>query len=120
MFTSDMTPIHRAVAGFETVLAVGWLDPAGGFPTGETTEQFREKLHVACTQNRVRETRSPYLCPFCRPEDGIVCGSCEVHIPGPDGRVLFAVPSLIYHYVTAHRYRPPDEFVSAVEQFTAR
>ena len=33
---------------------------------------------------------------------------------GYKGRV-FASPSLICHYVAAHDYRPPDEFITAVE-----
>jgi hypothetical protein len=27
---------------------------------------------------------------------------------------VFAAPSLVYHYVAAHDYRPPDEFIAAV------
>ncbi|WP_199758054.1 hypothetical protein [Micromonospora sp. Llam0] len=30
---------------------------------------------------------------------------------------MFAAPSLIWHYVTAHSYRPPAEFIEAVEQY---
>jgi hypothetical protein len=30
-----------------------------------------------------------------------------------DGRV-YAAPSLVHHYVIAHGYRPPDEFIAAV------
>ncbi len=32
---------------------------------------------------------------------------------GQDGTV-YAAPDLIYHYVVAHHYRPPDEFIQAV------
>jgi hypothetical protein len=28
---------------------------------------------------------------------------------------VFAAPNLIYHYVSDHRYRPPHEFIQAVE-----
>ncbi|AVT38709.1 hypothetical protein [Plantactinospora sp. BB1] len=39
--------------------------------------------------------------------------------PGdPSGSgVMFAAPSLIWHYVTAHSYRPPTEFIEAVQQY---
>ena len=32
---------------------------------------------------------------------------------GATGRV-YAAPTLIWHYVTEHGYRPPDEFIDAV------
>jgi hypothetical protein len=40
-------------------------------------------------------------------------GSAEIRVPGSGGRI-YAAPDLIYHYVEAHGYRPPDEFVEAV------
>ncbi len=27
---------------------------------------------------------------------------------------VYAAPSLVHHYVVAHDYRPPDEFIAAV------
>ena len=37
----------------------------------------------------------------------------EVWIPGDDGRV-YASPVMLAHYVKAHHYVPPPEFLSAV------
>jgi len=35
-------------------------------------------------------------------------GHAEIRVP-THAETMFAAPSLIWHYVTAHRYRPPDD-----------
>ena len=40
-------------------------------------------------------------------------GSWELWLPGP-GDTVFASPALIIHYVDAHEYRPPEEYIAAV------
>ena len=40
-------------------------------------------------------------------------GWAEIRVFGDDGKV-YAAPNMIYHYVTAHHYKPPDEFVRAL------
>jgi hypothetical protein len=52
--------------------------------------------------------------------DGQVCflGNWEVWIRGPR-EAIFSSPALIIHYVDAHEYRPPDEFIAAVMDFGA-
>jgi len=40
-------------------------------------------------------------------------GSAEIRVIGVDGKI-YAAPNLIYHYITVHNYRPPDEFIDAV------
>ena len=61
-------------------------------------------------------------CPFCEEEYPIhvevdgerwPVGDAEIRVPGRAGRV-YSAPTLIAHYVDAHRYRPPDEFIEAV------
>ena len=37
----------------------------------------------------------------------------EIRVRG-DERTVYAAPTLIVHYVEAHRYRPPEEFIAAV------
>ncbi|MCX7805518.1 MAG: hypothetical protein N3A38_10060 [Planctomycetota bacterium] len=37
----------------------------------------------------------------------------EIRVLGRDGKI-YAAPTLIYHYVVAHKYRPPQEFIDAV------
>jgi len=33
---------------------------------------------------------------------------------------MFAAPSLVWHYVAVHSYRPPAAFVEAVERYDGR
>jgi hypothetical protein len=40
-------------------------------------------------------------------------GNGEIRVPGLSG-VVYVAPVLVAHYVEAHNYRPPDEFIQAV------
>lgn len=44
----------------------------------------------------------------------LLLGSGEIRVFNSAGDV-FAAPNLIYHYILQHHYRPPDEFLRAVE-----
>jgi hypothetical protein len=46
-----------------------------------------------------------------------VQGSGEIRVPGD--RKVYAAPILIHHYVEAHGYKPPEEFIEAVIQSAA-
>lgn len=91
---------------------VGWLDAGHPIPTGRTRKVFRVKLERLC-ERRVKQTRGRFYCPFCKgPERERAASSAEMRVAG-NGRV-YAAPVLVHHYVVAHDYRPPDEFVAAV------
>lgn len=105
------------------VLAIGWLDEKHPFPKSSPSEAFLDALFDACTAP-VRQTRGFHVCPFCsKPVIGplpvtrrghrIFLGSAEIQIEG-DHQKAFAAPTLIYHYVSAHDYEPPKDFVDAV------
>ena len=124
MFYKDFTTYSYAYTGEETPrpLNVGWLDPAETFERGETTEEFKERLFLFC-KIRIEETRGYHECPFCRCENQILeerngvalrLGSAEIRVAGADGKV-YAAPNLIFHYVVRHQYRPPEEFIRAVQ-----
>src|SRR6202043_3617855 len=68
-----------------------------------------------------------HRCGFCRfsggpglvryqpPRGSPVCatvGAANLFVPGPDA--LYMAPSLVAHYVDAHEYSPPQEFIAAV------
>jgi len=48
-----------------------------------------------------------------RGQETLEVGFAEIRVFGRNGKI-YAAPNLIYHYVTAHSYRPPDEFIQAV------
>ena len=89
-------------------LSVGWLDTDQPFAQGTTPVAFHERL-LQYVQRPPFATMGQHACPFCDQ----TAGSGEVWVfDGPD--TLYFAPELIYHYVTAHHYCPPSEFVNAV------
>jgi hypothetical protein len=42
-------------------------------------------------------------------------GAAEIRVFAKDG-VAYAAPTLVYHYVSVHHYKPPDEFVRALRE----
>jgi hypothetical protein len=111
-FFEDLTPytyFHPEEEG--EVVNVGWLDPIHPFPVGETSEAFRDKLFRLC-QIPLQQTRGGYPCYYCKDRDRIPVSSCEMRVAG-NGKV-YAAPQLVHHYVVAHGYKPPDEFIAAV------
>jgi hypothetical protein len=111
-------------------LAVGWLGPSPAFPTGPVGPPYRhrlfaERLFEACRSWVVERTGAPHVCPFCPlDEDGRPVGAerhgrradlgdGEIHAVDRSGG-KWAAPTLVYHYVADHGYRPPDGFVDAV------
>jgi hypothetical protein len=109
--------------GYEP-LAVGWLQRNKSFPTGKSSVEFQQKLLAFCfeehTVNQAHAVSRCAVgdnCPRLLPpveSDGRVAhlGSSEIRVIGENE--IYAAPTLIYHYVMAHNYRPPDEFIAAV------
>ena len=91
--------------------AIGWLAAGHNYTTGETDESTFSKL-----KELLRDPWQPTLtcglhecelCQFDRPT-----GHANLFVPA--GTSLFICPELIVHYIAAHKYRPPDEFLRAV------
>jgi hypothetical protein len=109
------------------VLTVGWLDGQHEFPTGDVPQEFINELAQICATSNYARTRGWQGCELSHPDreadypvtidiDGnkVPLGSAEVRVATRDGTVL-AAPNLVWHYVTAHHYRPPESFIEAVQ-----
>lgn len=107
MYLPDLSPYHYAGLPESGVVHVGWLDRDEVFPRGEVAESLLEKLQQLA-RNPVRVYRGLHVCNLC---DG-ASGTGEVRVPG--SRVVYAAPVLIVHYIRAHGYLPPSEFLSAL------
>lgn len=100
---------------------VGWLERARAFPVAEPRAGFLDALWEHCWI-LVMPTRGLHECDLCpspsvtyvRHGTRLLLGSGEIRVFDGRGDV-FAAPNLIYHYVLEHRYRPPEDFVRAVE-----
>lgn len=110
----------------EAMLTVGWLSSKQEFPVGDVPEAFTDELSRICASVDYARTRGFHECMMNHPDGEIsypmkitvngnsfVLGNAEIRVVSEAGTVLSA-PNLVWHYVTAHRYRPPGEFVEAV------
>lgn len=100
--------------------AVGWLHPDHPFPTALAAPEFVERLNAFVERGgdgpRVLQLgyrMGFHTCEFCDRSDA----TGYVIVPATDR--LFYAPKMIAHYVEAHDYAPPSEFVAAVMQCPA-
>ena len=102
------------------LLAVGWLDSSEPYSQGTVRDETIRKL-AKLARTPVNLCRGYHYCQFCPREasdrflEHHAKGNGEVHIAGMNG-VTYAAPALISHYIEKHAYKPPDEFLKAVEQ----
>jgi len=105
-------------------VAVGWLEPGHDYPRGATDDAFVSRLFTACARHATARTRGWHVCGFCdegpgvavrRDAESVVLGDAELRVLDHDPR-LFVAPTLILHYVLAHEYRPPSQFIGGVSR----
>jgi hypothetical protein len=102
---------------------IAWLDRDQDYPKGDVSSVFLDRLWRFCSL-RVSLSRGFHFCNLCSSGTGseglvthnsetLVLGTAEIRVFGCAGRV-YAAPDLIFHYVKAHAYKPPEEFIHAV------
>jgi hypothetical protein len=102
----------------DSAVNVGWLSPDHEFTKGSVPDEF-----ITALRQLVRAPKNQcwgwHECEFCPPSPrrprasvGPTCGNGEMWVLGGSGRTLVA-PVLILHYVEAHQYQPPAEFLRA-------
>ena len=123
MYFRDLEPYGYDVPEpLKDVVAIGWLSKDNQFPRGETTAEFLSALERLLSTHRVNQSRGFHVCEFCaksplthrtQPGRTIMLGSAEIWLPSLEQAVVYAAPDLIVHYVTEHRYFPPNDFIRA-------
>ena len=124
MYFRDLTPYSYS-SDLNTegrLVNFGWLARGKPFQTGSLELDWLNKLGDAVV-NYVNAYRGTHDCEFCSTSadflmvtiHGRACllGHAEAWVPAADGRI-FVAPTLVYHYVIAHQYRPPDAVVDAL------
>lgn len=100
---------------------VGWLDLSHEFDKMDASESDLNLLWEFCKVS-IAQTRGIQNCSFCGGNQPVVCersglnlllGASEIRVFAPDDKI-YAAPTLIFHYVSQHNYRPPDEFMNAL------
>ena len=125
----DLSPysyLPDSVPSGVSVLNVGWLDPGQEFPMGKVPEGFLEKLGALCARHTQARMRGWHSCQLPHPsgaplypitievgDQPVALGRAEIRVVGRNGAWL-AAPDLIYHYVEAHGYLPPEAFIDGV------
>jgi hypothetical protein len=122
MIASDLEQVDVVGLGTSGV-AVGWLAADRAYTRGEVEPESFFALAAL-----LRNPWSPavlagrYPCPFCR----FTGGPWSMHVDGsaitlgtglvfvPSESRIFVAPSMILHYIDAHGYAPPPEFLAAV------
>jgi hypothetical protein len=102
---------------------VGWLGPGHAYLTWEPLESVLDLLWKYCKVhvNQARGFHGCHLCPGSYPiraarnHEERPLGSAEIRAFSNRG-AIFAAPNLIYHYMSVHGYRPPDEFIEELSE----
>jgi hypothetical protein len=126
-----MSPDYCTAPCLNNVLNIGWLDTSHVFSVGDVSPIWLARLKALVAQAypnvnvEVNRMRCIHPCNLCG--NATVCledrsgtshclGMSEIWIPGMDK--WYAAPSMVVHYIEAHRYLPPEDFVSTVERMS--
>ena len=118
-FLSDLAPFTYSNDKEDPeAFAVGWLCSHHSFVKGETTTVFRSALNRLCNDRAMQFYRGHHVCEFCAgatfgDEYFRRMGNGEIRVLGTNG-TWYIAPRLVSHYVEAHNYLPPQQFIDAV------
>lgn len=127
MQIDDLTPYNDGLPQVEGELAVGWLDgdtipSTGVIEPAHVRRRLIDELAYAARYLHSGRTVSMgiHRCSFCDgpteplcPRGRALWGSGEFRVRGAEGTV-FVSPTLVAHYIEAHDYMPPREYIEAV------
>src|SRR5262245_46311185 len=110
---ADLSPCTYFGADCAAFLrAIGWLDRAQPFSFGAVDPAVYRRLVVLSKFPwEPAVLMGVHGCQLCQYEPGSHA-STNLFIPG--NGTVFVCPTLVVHYMNAHRYKPPDEFCDAV------
>lgn len=122
-YSVDMTFDCGFILSGDPVRAVGWISEGRSFRTGIVDGRsiglerrfFHERIELCA----VFYQPNPYFihtklydwCSLCKHK----VLSCFLLLPGK--RFLFVSPALLLHYIDAHSYHPPEEFLQELAAF---
>ena len=134
----DLSPYAYGHGQHPNVVHVGWLDGTHDFAKGSLAPRLVEKLKKLA-QRPVELYRGQHACELCRDPEMLSNGEIRITIrtfadsedveasattlrarATESGAILYrqityAAPVLIVHYIEAHNYLPPAEFLKALE-----
>ena len=126
MYYPDLTPYEYGFKSEYNVVNVGWLSKDHEFPTGDVSELFINNLKKFMLRPPCNRMRGWHTCEFCGGErcsyleyngESIYLGNGEVWIADVNEKLIYAAPTMIWHYINIHNYLPPDQFIKSCEEF---
>jgi hypothetical protein len=121
-YFEDLSPCSHFGRWAESLLAVGWLESGREFTKGSVGKDVFSILVRLCVkpwQPMVPAGRHP--CSFCRftmgpaqlvyEDASVALGNANVFLPG--SQKILVAPTMLLHYIDAHGYAPPQEFLEA-------
>lgn len=96
-----------------SIRAVGWLEINQAFPTGPIDAKAFEALEalIAEPMDLGFTSMGRHGCDLCQFK-AEAFGNGVIYIPSPES-FIYATPPLVTHYINAHHYQPPAEFIGA-------
>lgn len=103
------------IASGEHIRAIGWLAAGRAYAQGAISADALVKLRAYATAWRASgaalnwpQAAGAHQCELC--------GNCwkAGNFGVPAGDILYSCPEMLAHYVEAHSYCPPPEFVQAL------
>jgi hypothetical protein len=102
-------------------VSVGWLDANHEFRKGQVAADVLLKIGEFW-KDPINRTRGYQHCVFCKdyPVRELIGASGEpTHLGDAEicirsAQKAYVCPTLIFHYIVRHGYKPPDEFLDAV------
>ena len=131
----DHSPYAYGHGSHPGVVHLGWLDNIHPYPKGAVDARLIEKMKLL-TSKPVQLYRGKHICELCDeppdivkttlPDRVVIDPNCSwarwVDERSSNGEIrvsregiIFAAPVLIVHYIEAHSYLPPTQFLKAVE-----
>jgi hypothetical protein len=140
MYFQDSTPYCYGtfygpdrIIPLDEVRMIGWLENGYDYPRGQVDEQTLVNLRklLIMSPRSAKRAKGFHYCDFCNPPGDwesrpkitfegskLFLGSAQIWLPSATSpQLIYAAPNLIYHYIVEHGYRPPDEFLDAVNSF---
>lgn len=117
-YFEDLTKYQYSGRPQSGVLNVGWLTEDRPFNVGTTSEAFHTALRDMCDNKSMNLCFGHHVCEFCPGASWSdpyfhSNGNGEIRVRGVDG-TWYVAPRLVLHYVVAHDYCPPKDFIEAV------
>jgi hypothetical protein len=106
------------------VICIGWLSKDYSFNRGEVSTNVKDKLLKTIQLKSCNKMRGVHKCEFCNSEIQIalnekrqILGHAEIWIPSGHKNIIYASPTLIYHYIDKYNYLPPNDFIESLMEF---